>query len=76
MPQQNTAKKQNYYAGVPNLLTVTELAKLLRLTKRGVYSLIQQKRIPFIKISNRVRFDHQDVLQYLSENRVPASNEE
>jgi len=54
------------------LLTVDDVARLLQFTKKGVYSLVEHRRIPFIKISNRVRFSRADVLEWLRENRVPA----
>jgi len=55
------------------LLTVSDVAVLLRLTAKGVYALVESKRIPFIRVSNRVRFVRADLLQWLWENRVPAS---
>lgn len=54
------------------LLTVDDVADLLRFTKKGVYSLVEHRRIPFIKVSNRVRFLQSDVVEWLRENRVPA----
>jgi excisionase family DNA binding protein len=54
------------------LLTVEEVADLLRLTKKGIYAMVEARRIPFVKISNRVRFLKSDVLDWLSENRVPT----
>lgn len=54
------------------LLTVAEVAELLRLTRKGVYSLVAGRRIPFLKISNRVRFSHADVVDWLRKNRVSA----
>lgn len=56
------------------LLTVPEVASLLRLTHKGVYSLVEKRRIPFIKVSNRLRFARDDVLRWLAENRVPAGS--
>lgn len=58
--------------GAPDLLTVREVAELLRLTPKGIYSLVEGRRIPFVKISNRVRFFHADIVEYLRKNRVPA----
>lgn len=55
------------------LLTVDDVAALLRLTVKGVYSLVEGRRIPFVKVSNRVRFLPGDVRSWLQENRVPAS---
>jgi excisionase family DNA binding protein len=54
------------------LLTVFDAAALLRLTPKGVYALVEGRRIPFIRVSNRVRFIRKDVLNWLWENRVPA----
>lgn len=58
---------------IDSLLTVPEVAALLRLTRKGVYALIEARRIPFIRVSNRVRFCQSDVIRWLQENRVPAS---
>lgn len=54
------------------LLTVREIAELLRLTPKGIYALVSARRIPFVRVSNRVRFFEEDVLRWLEENRVPA----
>lgn len=54
------------------LLTVEEVAELLRMTKKGIYALVEGRRIPFVKVSNRLRFIRSDVLGWLQENRVPA----
>ena len=54
------------------LLTVEEVAGILRLSAKGVYSLIEMRKIPFIRVSNRVRFFRADVLEWLRENRVPV----
>jgi len=62
-----------YPTDCDQLLTVYEVAGLLRLTAKGVYSLVESRRIPFIRVSNRVRFVRADLLQWLRENRVPAS---
>ena len=55
-----------------NLLTVPEVAEMLRLTSKGVYSLVAARRIPFIRVSNRLRFQKDDVVRWLEQNRVPA----
>jgi excisionase family DNA binding protein len=54
------------------LLTVTDVAELLRLTKKGVYAMVEARRIPFIRVSNRLRFRRSDVLGWLEKNRVPS----
>lgn len=63
-------------AGGELLLTVPEVAALLRLTVKGIYAMVEARRIPFIKVSNRVRFLRADVLRWLSENRVPTSEKD
>lgn len=55
------------------LLTVPELAEILRLTPKGIYALVEGRKIPFVRVSNRVRFLLDDVRDWLRENRVPAS---
>lgn len=57
------------------LLDVPEVASLLRLTRKGVYAMVSARRIPFVKVSNRVRFFRADVLAWLHENRVPSLGE-
>ena len=54
------------------LMTVPEVAAFLRLTPKGVYSLVERRKIPFVKVSNRVRFRRADVISWLEENRVPV----
>ena len=55
------------------LLTVPEVADLLRLTPKGIYALVEGRRIPFVRVSNRLRFLRCDVARWLQENRVLAS---
>jgi excisionase family DNA binding protein len=55
-----------------DLLTVDEVAAFLKLTPKGVYSMTSAHRIPFIRVSNRLRFLRRDVVNWLLENRVPA----
>lgn len=59
-------------AAIDRLLTVRELAEFLRLTPKGVYAMVEARRIPFIRVSNRVRFRQSDVINWLEENRVPS----
>ena len=58
--------------GLDELLTVPEVAELLRFTVKGIYPLVEARRIPFVRISNRLRFCQTDVLAWLRENRVPS----
>ncbi len=58
-----------------HLLTVEEVADWLRLTPKGIYCLVEGRRIPFIKVASRVRFFRTDIVAWLRANRVPASAE-
>jgi excisionase family DNA binding protein len=51
-------------------LTPNELASLLKISKVGVYRLIERRQIPFHRIRGSLRFDKNDVLSYLQQNRV------
>lgn len=57
------------------LLTVPEVADLLRLKPKGIYSMVAARKIPFIRVSNRVRFRRDDVVAWLEQNRVPAQED-
>jgi len=35
----------------PDLLIVRELAELLRVSPKGIYSLVEQRKTPFVKVS-------------------------
>ncbi|MBK8170735.1 MAG: helix-turn-helix domain-containing protein [Sandaracinaceae bacterium] len=54
------------------LLTVDEVAALLRTTVKGVYYLVEHRRIPHLKLGRRIRFVRSDVLSWLEQNRVPS----
>lgn len=56
----------------PELLTVKELAALLRISHRGEYRLVEKRRIPFHRVLRTLRFSSDDVLVYLGKNRVEA----
>ncbi len=50
------------------LLTVTEVADLLRLSRGSVYHMVSQGRLPCIRLSARcLRFSREAIAQMLSE---------
>jgi excisionase family DNA binding protein len=55
-----------------SLLTVDEVSKWLRLSNKGTYGLVQQRKLPHLKLSNRLRFSRAEIVGWLQENRVPA----
>jgi excisionase family DNA binding protein len=54
------------------LLTVVEVAALLRMTPKAVYYLVEMRRIPHVKIGRSLRFQRDDVLAWVTKNRVPS----
>ena len=60
---------------LPQVLTVSELAEFLRISEKSVYALISGKHIPHVRVLRRVRFLKTDVLRFVQENRVSASEE-
>lgn len=55
-----------------DLLTIPEVAKLLRMSVSNVRRLQQGRKIPFFKIGGCIRFSKDDVFTYLGEQRVGA----
>lgn len=54
------------------LLTATEVAKLLRISLSGVRRLREKRCISFIKVGGGIRYAKDDVAAYLSHARVKA----
>jgi excisionase family DNA binding protein len=52
------------------LPAVPEVAALLRLTAKGVYALVESRRIPFVRVSNRIRLLRRDVVAWIEGKRV------
>jgi excisionase family DNA binding protein len=51
------------------LLTIAEVAKLLKISVLSVRRL-QQRHIPFFKVGGRIRFARSDIVAYLHKRRV------
>lgn len=57
VPSINNDAPAKLPAGAPHLVTVNEVAALLRLKPKGIYKMVQQKRIPFRKAGTKLLFD-------------------
>lgn len=56
----------NYY----DLLTVSEIADLLRLSRVSIYRMIDSKKLPCYKLSGSLRFDRSDILEFIKNNKI------
>ena len=56
----------------PGLLTISEVADLLKLSVSTVRRLQRQRKIPFVKVGRSVRFARGDLAMYLERGRVGA----
>lgn len=56
----------------PRLLTVPEVARLLRLKSKTIYALVAARRMPCVRMGRTVRFLESDVLRWIHENRVAS----
>ena len=56
-----------------DLLTLREVAALLRLSVSGMQHLHQKRYIPFVKVGGTIRFRKQDLIDYLNKVRVEAT---
>lgn len=55
---------------IDGLLTIKDVAVLLKVSMTTVRRLQQGRRLPFIKVGGSVRFDQRDILEYLKKARV------
>ncbi len=51
-------------------LGIKELAEYLGLTKGTLYVWVCQRRIPYLKVGKLVKFDLQEIEEWLKEKRV------
>ena len=52
------------------MLTPDELARYFRISKTGVYRLVEKRQIPFYRVGGSLRFAKSDVKAYLGGNRI------
>ncbi len=58
---------------LPFLLTTTDLATLLRTTKKAIYSMVERGQLPGVtRIGRRLMFRRNDLLRWLDESRAPS----
>ena len=57
------------------LLTLDEVAELLRVSKTSVYRLVERRAVRFYRVSGLLRFDHADIEAFLSAGCVESMGE-
>lgn len=45
----------------PSVLTVPEVAKLLRVSRQSVYIMLRTGKLPHFRVGNKVRFNRADI---------------
>ncbi len=55
-----------------NLLTLKEVAKLLRLSPQTLYKMLEQGEIPAVKIGSQWRFDREQLRSWLESHGADA----
>jgi excisionase family DNA binding protein len=58
---------------LPSLLTIQEVAKILRVSVRTVHTLIKKKQLAYVKVRGSLRFDPVHVYEYLQKRTVKAA---
>jgi len=58
-------------AVLPQLLTMDQLAERLGVTRRHVRRLVDERRVPFLRVGRFIRFDPAQIADWLNSNRVP-----
>jgi excisionase family DNA binding protein len=56
---------------LPTLLDVDGVAEVLGVGVRLVRRLVDERRIPFVKVGHYVRFDPREISRWIDERRVP-----
>jgi excisionase family DNA binding protein len=72
----DTQHTANFYDGDDDmikeskLMTVKEVADILRISRFSVYNLVKRGDLPAVKVLNKLRFSHQNIEDYLKKQKV------
>ncbi len=64
----------NGNTNLPKLLKPAELSVHLAVPKATIYSWVRRRDIPFVKLAGVVRFDPEEINNWLAERKHPARN--
>ncbi len=54
------------------LMTIKEVAAMLKISEPSVRRLQQERHVPFLKIRGAIRFEKTDILNYLKKVRIES----
>lgn len=60
----STTSRSKLSQPAPVFLTVSEAARLLRVTTRFIYQMVAESRIPYHRIGRAVRFEQTELLEW------------
>jgi excisionase family DNA binding protein len=60
----NTTPRSKLSQPAPILLTVSEAARLLRITTRSIYQMVAESRIPYRRVGRAVRFEQTELMEW------------
>lgn len=55
------------------LLTVNEVATLLRLDPQTIYRMVRQNSIPYLKVGSNIRFDKEAINKWMINQTMASS---
>ncbi len=58
-----------------NVVTLVEMARLLKVPQKTVYYWVNRREIPFTKVGRHLRFDPEEVIHYFKQRTQALSQE-
>lgn len=52
------------------IMDIDQLSKKLRVSVSGIYTWVNQRKIPFVKVGRLIRFDSDEIDKWLKEKKV------
>ena len=57
-----------------NLLTVQEVAEMLKISVSTLYRWVHKREIPFVKLGGKLRFNEDEIKTFILQNSVSVSD--
>ncbi len=69
-PTENKALTTTRNDSADDLMTVAQVAEWLQMSRKGIYGMVANRRLPATKVGRFLRFERQMIANLLVENRV------